>query len=295
MAMVGSITRGEVMGTPGTQIQWTDSEQHTDSNEEVDYLAIIANNAFQGDIPYETIIEGLEAQFSDYINIEDKTNFVDIFYNQLHSSFEIVYSNDEEEHRAELIEALNNLQDDFINKIAELFEQRLTVTFIDLANDNLDYNDVEFVLRRSYEFFILGAKDNFKTVISLYVFPKVKDIVDDKEYFKMVRELVSSFNPLITSFGPIEFLQYRGEKEILEMYENGKIVGNFLRKYSPKLYDNEEYECEIINHITSIQAFSKDLNQSILNQSISDSEPEERVYEYGENYEYEYEIGPYVD
>lgn len=290
MAMVGSITRGEVMGTPGTQIQWTDSEQHTDSNEEVDYLAIITNNAFQGDIPYETIIEGLEAQFIDYINIEDKTNFVDIFYDQLHASFEIVYSNDEEEHPAELIEALNNLQDDFINKIAELFEQRLTVTFIDLDNNNLDYNDVEFVLRRSYEFFILGARDNFKTVISSYIFPKVKDIVDDKEYFKMVRELVSSFNPLITSFGPIEFLQYRGEKEILEMYENGKIVGNFLRKYSPKLYDNEEYECEIINHITSIQAFSKDLNQSIY-----DSEPEERVYEYGENYEYEYEIGPYVD
>lgn len=273
MAMVGSITRGEVMGTPGTQIQWADSEKvnkninedsdYYEESTEYDYFEIITSNAFQGNIPYNTIIEGLENQFIDYINMEDMTNFVDVFYDQLHASYEIINSNEDEEHPTELFEALNNLQDKFIDTLSDLFEQRLTITFVDLLGDIRNYDDIEFVLRRSYEFFILGAYNNFKTVITAYVFPKVNNITDDKEYFKMIRELISSFNPLITSFGPTEFLQYRGEKEILEMYENGKIIGNFLRKYSPKLYDNEEYECEIINHITSIQAFSKDLNESI--------------------------------
>lgn len=320
MAMVGSITRGEVMGTPGTQIQWTgtDSEKvnkninensdYYEESVEYDYSEIIVQNAFQGDVPYETIIEGLEKQFIDYINIEDKTNFVDIFYDQLHASYEIINSNEEEEHPAEMFEALNDIQDKFINTLSDLFEQRLTITFIDLSGDIRDYDDIEFILRRSYEFFILGAYNNFKIVIATYVFPKVCNIADDKEYFKMIRELIDSFNPLITSFGPTEFLQYRDEKEILEMYENGKIVGNFLRKYSPKFYQNEEFMVEVINYITMIGNFKADLiesNKKFIKSNVSednagddsddDSEPEQRVYEYGENYENEYEIGSYVD
>ena len=51
----------------------------------------------------------------------------------------------------------------------------------------------------------------------------------------------------------MEFLKYRGDQEIIQFFENGKVVGNFLRKYTPKLYQNEEFEVELINYITMVQ------------------------------------------
>lgn len=331
MAMVGSITRGEVMGTPGTQIEWVTESTDKSSSDTTsidqsaegpnDYSDIIKDSAFIGDTPLESILEGLDEQFNDYINIDDKTNYVDVFYTQLHNSYEAVNSNEEELHPNEIIETIDEIHQTFINKLAELFKNRLTLSFGDLEGEAIDYDDMEFVFRRMYEFFILGARNNFKTVIAADIVQKVAGIADDREYFNKVEELVMSHNPLITSFGPMEFLRYRNDTEIIEMFDNGKVIGNFLRKYTPKFYQNEEYRVEVINHITMIQQFKTDLVEStgefmksnlsqetklvvektiddyrkMIRSSEDDSESEQRVYEYGEDYEYEYEIGPYVD
>lgn len=272
MAMVGSITRGEIMGTPGTQIEWvTESTDSIDSNttpidpsteKPTDYSDIIKDAAFIGDVPLESILEGLDEQFNDYINMDDKTNYVDVFYDQLHTSYESVNSSEEELHPNEVIEALDEIQQTFIGKLAELFKTRLTLSFGDLEGEAIDYDDIEFVFRRMYEFFILGARDNFKTVIAADIVPKVAGIIDDREYFNKVEELVMSHNPLITSIGPMEFLRYRNDVEVIEMFDNGKVVGNFLRKYTPKFYQNEEYRVDVINHITMIQQFKTDLVES---------------------------------
>jgi hypothetical protein len=42
------------------------------------------------------------------------------------------------------------------------------------------------------------------------------------------------------------------------MYREGKVVGNFLLKYSPKLYQNELFQIELVNHITSERLLGKD-------------------------------------
>lgn len=327
MAMVGSITRGEVMGTPGTKITWTDSEQETVRNDDevVDYNDIIKASAFVGDCPFDTIIEGLIEQFNDYINIEDKTNWMDVYYTQMHNSRETVRTNVDEDHPNEIMEVLDELQTKFITKVCDLFKERLTISFMDVESESTDYNDLEFVFRRMYEFFILGARNNFKTVIAADVTPKVSDIKDDREYFDRVQELVMTYSPLILSMGPVDFLKHRNDVEIIEMFDNGKVVGNFLRKYSPKFYQNEEFMVEVINYITMIGNFKADLVESagefmksdvsertkmVVEKTIDDyrkmikspdvgddddSESEQQVYEYGENYENEYEIGPYVD
>lgn len=275
MAMVGSITKGEVMGTPGTQIEWLSentktkgngSEMEPTSHEEErvgDYAEIIKDSAFLGDTPIEAILDGLTVQFNDYINIEDKTNYLDVYYTQMHMSREAVRTNVDETHPAEIMEALDEIQTKFITKICDLFKERLTISFMDVESESTDYDDLEFVLRRMYEFFILGARNNFKTVIASDVLPKVADIKDDREYFNRVQELVATYSPLILSMGPMDFLNYRHDTEIVEMFDNGKVVGNFLRKYSPKFYQNEEFMVEVINHITMISQFKTDLVESV--------------------------------
>lgn len=275
MAMVGSITRGEVMGTPGTKIDWqtedtkaegvgSNTEPASQEEERVgDYTEIIKDSAFLGDTPIEAIIDGLTTQFNDYINIDDKTNYLDVYYTQMHNSREAVRTNVDETHPAEIMEALDDIQSRFITKICDLFKERLTISFMDIESESTDYDDLEFVLRRMYEFFILGARNNFKTVIASDVLPKISGIKDDREYFNRVQELVASYSPLILSMGPMDFLNYRHDTEIVEMFENGKVVGNFLRKYSPKFYQNEEFMVEVINHITMIDQFKTDLVESV--------------------------------
>lgn len=322
MAMVGSITRGEVMGTPGTQIEWvTDNDKSTDHVR--DYTDLIKENAFIGDVPFDSIIDGLTTQFNDYIDMEDTTNYVDVFYDQLHASYDATKDEDEE-HSSEIIEILDGKLQVFIDKICDLFEQRLTLTFADVAGESVDHDDLEFLLRRMYEFFILGAKNNFKTVIAFDVLAKAGAIEDNNKYFSKVQELMFLYSPIITTIGPMEFLRYRNDTEVIEMFENGKVVGNFLRKYSPKFYQNEEFLVEVINHVTMVQHFKTDLinstegfDASTVSQPVKEAantaiknylemvrEPvceeddgsgEPAVYDYGPNYENEYEVGPYKD
>lgn len=274
MAMVGSITRGEIMGTPGTQIEWTteskkaDESQPSSTSESTadwigDYAEMIEQDAFEGDFPLNTIIEGITNQFNDYINMEDRTNYVDVFYTQMYKSRESVRQYDGHEHPNEIMEALDKTYTTFITTLTELFRERLTLTIADVEDGALESPDNEFVFRRLYEFFILGAKENFKSVFASDILPKVQGIQNDTEYFNRVQELVNLNSPLITSIGPMDFLKLRNDAEIIEMFENGKIAGNFLRKYSPKFYQNEEFLVEIINYITMIQQFKSDVVDSV--------------------------------
>lgn len=235
----------------------------SEDNQTIDYTELIKDSAFLGEYPYSVIIEGLEEQFSDYIHLEDdNTNYVDVFYNQLHASYEAIMNDDAEEHPEEKKSVLDSILNRFIDKMADLFNKRLTITFMDIDGGMHNYDDIEYVLKKSYEFFILNAKKNFLNVISANVYPQVKDIADDKEYFNKVNELVDSFSPLITSFGPIEFLNYIKDEDMIDLFESNKVIGNFLRKYSPKLYQNEEFKIDIINNITTYSQFLADLQEA---------------------------------
>lgn len=238
-------------------------DDQSSADETVDYSELIAESAFLGDYPLETIIEGIETQFSDYINMEDKSNYVDIFYDQLHYSYEEAHK--DLEHPQELKEALDKILDTFIDKINQLFNKRLTISINGIEGEDIDENELEFILRRLYEFFILGARNNFKVVISSDVNYKTANIKvedDDTAFFNKIDELLSHYSPLILEIGPMEFLKYRGDQEIYELFASGKVNGNFLRKYTPKLYQNEEFRVELINHII----LTKEVKEELLNE-----------------------------
>lgn len=228
------------------------------ADQTIDYTDMIAESAFIGDIPYDTIKEVITEQFNDYINMDDETNYVDLFYEQLYTSYEKVRSDDSEEHPMEIIDALDKIKEDFIEMMTDLFDQRLTI-HLSIDDKLTSDDDIEYVIRRLYEFFILDAKNNFKVVIAKDMIPKLKNIEDDREYFNKVRSELSNYSPLIICMGADKFLSYKGDEEVQEIFNDGKATGNFLRKYSAKLYQNEEFEVEIINYITLLNDFRKEI------------------------------------
>lgn len=228
----------------------------------IQYDDIIQDSAYLGTYPINIILEGMEKQFEDYINIEDQTNYVDIFYNQLHLSYNTINDDDGEEHPIELKESLNRIYNEFINKISNLFSDRLLISIIPIEEDNINDPDLEFIIRRLYEFFILDAKNNFKVVIATDIIKKLDPNKDN--YLDQIQNLLEEYNPLILSITPVDFIKYRGDQEICNLFENGSFNGNFLRKYSPKLYKNDEFRNEIINYITMVHHF-KNVNKGEIN------------------------------
>lgn len=226
----------------------------------ITHADVIKENVFIGSTPLDVIMEGIETQFDDYINIEDKSNYVDIFYNQLHASYEAA-NDDTETFKEDMIKTLDDIHQKFIDRMVELFNVRLTLTIADVESESVDLDDIEFTIRRLYEFFIMDARNNFKVAIAYDAKARIgKQISDHREYMRTVNNLMTNnYNPLITAIGPMEFLKYRGDQEIIQFFETGKVTGNFLRKYTPKFYMNEEFEVEVINYITMIQQIKEEV------------------------------------
>ena len=228
----------------------------------MDYSELIEQEAFLGETPFNTILEGLEEQFNDYIKMEDETNYVDVFYTQLHQSYQAIHDDPGEEHPGELKEALDRIHQGFIDFMSTKFDLRLSITIVDLENEDYSRDDIEYQIRRLYEFFILGAKQNFTVVITVDVIKRLgSERMNDDEYFKRIQELLPQYSPLFVTIGPMEFLQIRNDQEIIELFENNRVTGNFLRKYSPKFYANPDYEVDVVNNITIAQNFREDYNR----------------------------------
>lgn len=231
----------------------------------VDYEEYIKDAIFVGEYPYQVILEGIRNQFSNYISTEDRNDYVDIFYTQYHESYEL---SEDEEHPDDVKEALESLLNHFQSTIQELFSTKLAITLMDIEGEEINNDSIEIAIRELYKFFILNARNNFRTVIASEIVNVVNPNVSDKEYYKEIRSLLGNFSPLVVAVGPMEFLRYCKAEEIITMFDEGHVVGNFLRKYSPRLHTNEDFECEIVAHITEIQELRKEIKDG--NQSGSD-------------------------
>lgn len=233
----------------------------------LDYSELIEEEAFIGEVPYNTIVECITKQFEDYITYvhdEDNTDYVDIFYSQLNASREAVNNDDEEDHPQEIKEVLNMIEEKFVVFMRNLFDTRLTIGIPDIGEDSsgdVEEDEMENILRKLYSFFILGAYNNFRVVIA-------KDIIqnnrvnfndEDSEFFRSVRLILDDYSPLVSTIGANEFLTYCENDDIIDLYKEGKVNGNFLRKYSCKLYHNKEYETELISYIVLLQKLKEEM------------------------------------
>lgn len=229
-----------------------------------DYSELIEQEAFLGDTPYPTIIEGIKEQFDDYIGTEDRTDYVDTFFTQLATSYETAENDDEEDHKQEIREALDRIRDDFIDTFAEQLRSRLMITITAIEDEERDYDSIESTIRLLYPFFILEAKKTMMSVIKYDIMQNLKGLdLNDERYFQRVKVLMGNYSPLFSTMGPQEFLKLANNPEISWLFNTGAVSGNFLRKYSPKFYRNDEFMVDIINEVTLTYAFAKEAKNTI--------------------------------
>ena len=219
---------------------------------------------FLGSYPFETILESIQSQFENYINLEDRTNYLEIFYNQFTKSYQALYQDDGNENPQEMSEALDQIYNQLIQTMINLLDIRLGLGINGFEEGQVSTDDLHYILSRLYEYFILRARHNFKIAIATSLSSTVRDMMEnskiDDTYFTKLQELLELYSPLISNIPPTEFIRFTGEREILELFETHRVVGNFLLKYSPKLYQNEDLAVEIINYVTAYPDLGKDLN-----------------------------------
>lgn len=236
-------------------------EEQSYADQAMDYNDLIKESVFKGETPFQVIIEGLTEQFDDYINVEDRTNYVDVFFNQYHDSVNAILTEDADDHPEERKEILDGILNEFISTIGNLFTVRLAIVITPIDEGSTNIDDIESILRALYEFFILKARDNFITVLSGDINQHLpRNITDNRQFIAEVKTLLSDYMPIITTFGVNDFLKMRGEETIIEMNDNNQWTGNFLKKYSPKLYQNETLVADIISQTAIIYDIKEELN-----------------------------------
>lgn len=235
------------MESVGSSLEDAD-ENLSDSDQPLDIQTLLQQTTYVGNTPYATIIESITSQFEDYIGMDDSNDYVDIFYDQLMDSFEEI--EDQDEYHDEKREILYELQDKFISFMCDEFETRLGITITTVDSEETDYELVEEIIRVLYDYFILNARKNFQVVLAKDMVPNiVASPDDDVEYLKEVQQRIMGYSPIIMTITPDRFLELSDGADIKNLYDSGMVVGNFLRKYSLKLYQYPEYEVELINFI----------------------------------------------
>jgi hypothetical protein len=224
----------------------------------IDYGELIADRVFLGEYPYHEIVNRIKTQFNDYINMEDTTNYVDIYYQQMWLSCDRVNEDDSETHPQEIRDILTSIKNHFINTMRQLIKDRLNISIFNIEEYGINSEELQFIFRRIYDFFILGARDNFKAFIASDVSNSLNNITDENymEHLKIVMQkyALSPYSNLTTD----QFLRHIGNPDMIELFERGWVSGNFLVKYSPKFYNNLDFLDEVSDYIRMIRIVRKE-------------------------------------
>jgi hypothetical protein len=224
--------------------------------QDVNTAELMKEEAFVSSYPFSEIISRMRNQFIDYINNKDMMNYVSLFFNSVYISFTTVDVNaaDEdfpEQYAEEKRNALMLLQEEFIEEIRQMFSDYIGIGIPDV--ENFDADKLVAVLNNLYMYFILQAKDNFKVAISDYLNKTLKTS-GDKYFTDLQATIESSFLTYITVIDPSVFLQVTsGAREVYPYFMENVFTGNFLRKYTPSLYKNDDFKAEIINYTTVVK------------------------------------------
>ena len=91
-----TVSEEELQPTKEVGAPLTDDDTDlSDADQPLDIQMLLSNTTYIGEVPYSTIVECITSQFEDYIGITDRSDYVDIFYDQLDESYSVI--NDEDE------------------------------------------------------------------------------------------------------------------------------------------------------------------------------------------------------
>lgn len=211
-----------------------------------EYNQMTRERAWLGEYTVEALIELLDGQFSDYIGVDDRNNYVAIFYEQVDTSRRGVY---EEEGKVELNEAIDNIVEEFVAFIMNRFNIRFNVHVTDYESGNFTYAEIRPVIEMLYEFFVINAKRNFIDYFTREI-PETMVLMraGKDDVYKTAEELLELDTPYIRTTDVLGFLRRVGESDLLAMYNSNDLTGNFLAKYSPHLHRHEDLKATILTN-----------------------------------------------
>ena len=206
--------------------------------------------------PLTAILDGLAYQFKNYIDLEDRTDYVKTFYNQYNTYMNPNLDYDPNDYPRDLMEMVEENYHTFISHIQKLIKDHLTISIMELESESYHRKKIENILRIVYAYFILNARRNFTRVISRDVYGRFNL---DNVTPETLSPVVETYSPLILTIKPMDFLTISGKngEKVKRLYDDGYISGNFLRKYSPRLYLYPDLEVDIINNILWLHRIEK--------------------------------------
>lgn len=210
--------------------------------------------AFISKSPYEVIIENIELQFDDYINNRDTTDWIEFFLDNYFHSYDYWKENGGvEEDPEEFLNVLDSLYRDFFITIQELFAMRIGIRITSLENGEIYTEENRNVVKELYRFFVLKARENIRNIVSTHMFESIIETINkfDDKTPELVRDIFidrfDEYSPYLT----IDCSRYLslGDTFIEGCFQNFDFSGNFLRKYTPKFYENKDLFDECINSV----------------------------------------------
>ena len=74
---------------------------------------------------------------------------------------------------------------------------------------------------------------------------------------------MDEYNPLISNSTTIDFLKKTTtDSGVYDLFMDGEFSGNFLTKYSPKFYKNDEFMLDVTNYILTLYELKSTLINS---------------------------------
>ena len=230
---------------------------------EMTFNYLLQDTVFFGYYPIDDLKLRIKEQFENYITMEDDTNFFEIALNSFQYSLEVI-NVEFDEYTLERKELISNMYLDFINYIIELIETNLTISIPNYELGLLTRTETEYILNEIYKYFILKARKNFKKVITAELKGQLESLEQNPtKYLEKAQEIIMNYGGLISQVDIEQFLQITKAETIYDLYDSGEIIGNFLRRYSPRLYRHPDYLVEILNQLM-IQLYFKDESKAYL-------------------------------
>ena len=189
---------------------------------------------FLSEVPIELIEQSIQSQFNDPLEFR-KTDYIQSFIMKYEFSKENLLEDD--------MIMLENYRDDFLRFIEKIFEEYLSVGFVDL--DQLDDEDAFELIHLTYRFFMKNIKKNFVHICYNYIKDNAEELIAVCGKKKDVT--ASNFKSEIENETDVQLLANLHEiiEEILERLKRLDTVDEFFQLC---IADEHELELEFVMH-----------------------------------------------
>ena len=239
-------------------------EDPFDSTDEVlEFDEVMKDTVFNSPFTPDELKQLILNQFDNYISLFDTINYFQEFLIAYKVSREII-DLEMDEYIQERSDALEDIYNDFICFMIELILTHLSISIPAFESGTMAKSDIEYLIDEIYKTFILEGRNNLSKIIAVDVIKQLKRTKNPDEATQLAKEIIDDYADKITSISIDDFLIEIGKDNLLDLYEDGIIAGNFFRRFSPHFEQNEDLRAEILNRIILLLYYKDEQKKFLL-------------------------------